>query len=220
MVALITPATPASSSSAGASEMKPAHDHRLESVSPPRIGPEARPRSGRRGRADLRLVVDNTSTGSSLIGGSSTGFDKAVGVVEQGGETALDHLMALLARPISEVLPRWPAARGVDYSVGLILLVALLPIVAVLGIGLVPGAGGDDGGAVPIASASSLSSPAADGELRVVVVQPGDTLWSIAGELAPGEDPRHLVSVLGEANGGDQLQVGQRLVVPDGALGS
>jgi Tfp pilus assembly protein FimV len=47
------------------------------------------------------------------------------------------------------------------------------------------------------------------------VVQPGDTLWSIARQVAPGRDPRPVVDALVEANdlhGG--LQVGQELTVP------
>ena len=46
------------------------------------------------------------------------------------------------------------------------------------------------------------------------VVQPGDTLWSIARQVAPGRDPRPVVDALVEANdlhGG--LQAGQELVV-------
>jgi Tfp pilus assembly protein FimV len=46
------------------------------------------------------------------------------------------------------------------------------------------------------------------------VVQPGDTLWSIAAELAPDVDPRATVDRLVEANGNEPLQVGQRLVMP------
>ena len=47
------------------------------------------------------------------------------------------------------------------------------------------------------------------------VVEPGDTLWSIAGQVAPGRDPRPVVDGLIEANdlrGG--LQAGQELSIP------
>jgi Tfp pilus assembly protein FimV len=47
------------------------------------------------------------------------------------------------------------------------------------------------------------------------VVEPGDTLWSIARRVAPGRDPRPVVDGLIEANdvrGG--LQAGQELSVP------
>ena len=45
------------------------------------------------------------------------------------------------------------------------------------------------------------------------VVEPGDTVWSIAESLAPDADPRPLVDVIVEANGGARLDVGQRLVL-------
>jgi Tfp pilus assembly protein FimV len=47
------------------------------------------------------------------------------------------------------------------------------------------------------------------------VVEPGDTLWSIARRVAPGQDPRPVVDGLIKANdlhGG--LQAGQELSVP------
>jgi len=47
------------------------------------------------------------------------------------------------------------------------------------------------------------------------VVQPGDSLWSIARRVAPGQDPRPVVDGLIEANdvrGG--LQTGQELSIP------
>ena len=45
------------------------------------------------------------------------------------------------------------------------------------------------------------------------VVQPGDTLWSIARSLQPDGDVRALVDALAELNPGP-LQVGDRIVVP------
>ncbi len=48
------------------------------------------------------------------------------------------------------------------------------------------------------------------------LVRSGDTLWSIARHLSPGEDPRPFVDALAEANGVDpgSLVPGQALVVP------
>jgi len=46
------------------------------------------------------------------------------------------------------------------------------------------------------------------------VVQPGDTLWSIARSLQPDGDVRPLVHGLTAANGGAALAVGQVLMVP------
>ena len=63
------------------------------------------------------------------------------------------------------------------------------------------------------------SGPAA-GELDLrpvarheVVVQPGDTVWSIASGLAGGDDVRPVVDAIVAANGGAELVVGQRLAV-------
>ena len=43
------------------------------------------------------------------------------------------------------------------------------------------------------------------------VVQPGDTLWSIATRLDPQGDPRPVVDRLAAANGGSTILVGQRI---------
>ncbi|MCZ2840037.1 LysM peptidoglycan-binding domain-containing protein [Modestobacter sp. VKM Ac-2985] len=49
-----------------------------------------------------------------------------------------------------------------------------------------------------------------------IVVQPGDTLWSIAGEVAPEEDRRAVVDALLDVNGlsGVDLVPGQVLALP------
>jgi hypothetical protein len=48
----------------------------------------------------------------------------------------------------------------------------------------------------------------------VYVVQPGDTLWSIAERVAPDADRREVVSRLGDAAGGSDLVPGQRIELP------
>lgn len=50
------------------------------------------------------------------------------------------------------------------------------------------------------------------------VVRDGDTLWSIASKLAPGEDLRPVVDAIAAANGVDAgaLVPGQALVIPAG----
>lgn len=62
-----------------------------------------------------------------------------------------------------------------------------------------------EGGGAPTAPAS-------------VVVQPGDTLWQIAAEASPAEDPLVVVNRIRQANGLDRsaLQPGQLLVLPAG----
>jgi LysM repeat protein len=48
---------------------------------------------------------------------------------------------------------------------------------------------------------------------RLVVVQPGDTLWSIARSLQPAGDVRQLVDELAQRAGGSGVQAGQRIDV-------
>ena len=59
-------------------------------------------------------------------------------------------------------------------------------------------------------SAATAARQAASG----YVVQPGDTLWSIARRLQPDGDVRPLVDQLVDLNGGTDLAVGQRLPIP------
>jgi hypothetical protein len=47
-----------------------------------------------------------------------------------------------------------------------------------------------------------------------VVVEPGDSLWSIAQRVAPGHDPRPIVDAIADARGSAALQVGETLTVP------
>ena len=61
------------------------------------------------------------------------------------------------------------------------------------------------------------SAEAADpAAVQVVVVQPGETLWSIARDLAPEADPRSTVDALKSVNGLEDAVVvpGQALTVP------
>ena len=56
--------------------------------------------------------------------------------------------------------------------------------------------------------------PAAAIVQRVVVVKPGETLWSIAEAVDPHGDVRPLVARLFAEVGGRPLQVGERVAVP------
>jgi len=72
-------------------------------------------------------------------------------------------------------------------------------------------------GAVALAGVGLAS--AVHGDTRpatTVVVQPGDTLWSIASEHYPADDVRIRVQDIEQANGlqGSQLEVGQSLRLP------
>ena len=64
-----------------------------------------------------------------------------------------------------------------------------------------------DGTPDPVAGSSAAAA-------EVHVVQPGDTLWSIARSLEPEGDVRLVVDRLVDLNGGAPITVGQQLVLP------
>ncbi len=61
---------------------------------------------------------------------------------------------------------------------------------------------------VPSSAATAAAPPAA---AEAYVVQPGDTLWDIAAQVAPGRDPRPVVDELADRAGSPALQAGQRI---------
>jgi len=61
---------------------------------------------------------------------------------------------------------------------------------------------------------SSLAASERLPHVTSVVVQPGDSLWSIAERVAPGHDPRAVVDALARALGSSQLYAGETLAVP------
>ena len=95
----------------------------------------------------------------------------------------------------------WGQADSVGRAVAALLLLALLwAVVAV--------AGDVFGGSSNEAGASQA--------LTTRVVVPGDTWWSLANELDRPGDIRDTVASLVELNDGEQLLVGQRVVLPAG----
>jgi Tfp pilus assembly protein FimV len=58
------------------------------------------------------------------------------------------------------------------------------------------------------------SAPERGPDPAVYVVQPGDTLWSIARRVRPEGDIRRLVERLEQANGGARVRIGDRVAVP------
>lgn len=63
---------------------------------------------------------------------------------------------------------------------------------------------------------ASLETGASAASFETVTVASGDTLWSIAEEIAPAADPRDVVDALASLNAvdGAALRAGQRLAVP------
>ncbi len=58
---------------------------------------------------------------------------------------------------------------------------------------------------------SSLASPERRPHVRTVVVAPGDSLWSLAGRLAPQRDPRSVVDAIADARGTSTVSPGETI---------
>jgi LysM repeat protein len=69
-----------------------------------------------------------------------------------------------------------------------------------------------------ITSSGAASGTAQQVPVQYVTVAPGDTLWSIAGEVAPDADPRDTLAEIIELNALDasSIRAGQRIAVPLG----
>jgi hypothetical protein len=87
--------------------------------------------------------------------------------------------------------------------------VVLLLVFVAVGVTLMMALSGLVGGA---AAGTSPSRPVT----RTVVVQPGQTLWSIAGEVAPGVDRRDTIARIVELNAlpSTDVSAGARIAVP------
>ena len=116
------------------------------------------------------------------------------------------------SRPVLVVLPpvTRPGARiyrrrrlaVVGAALSLLLLPALVMVAAGTSTTVTPAST-----PAPAPAVAPLSS--------VYVVQPGDTLWSIAHQIEPHADPRDVVDRLVDLNGSGALQPGQRLRLTD-----
>ncbi len=136
--------------------------------------------------------------------------------------------------PVSRPVSRPAGARRAGRAQGLVLtargrrLVRTLVLgvaTAVLAVGLVlawvtlaasvaPGASAGDGRAGVVSGAGAHTV----GRTVQVVVAPGDTLWQLAEEHAPGRDPRSVVADVVALNdlGSTGVQAGTTLLVPVG----
>ena len=56
-----------------------------------------------------------------------------------------------------------------------------------------------------------LAAPERGPSVAEYVVAPGDSLWTVAGRLAPNEDPREVVDALVKARGNGPLLTGETL---------
>jgi len=91
-----------------------------------------------------------------------------------------------------------------------VLVVAVLVVLAVVGAVRLATAVSSVGGSSDPEPISTGRAPVAG---QTYVVRQGDTLWSIAEEIAPDSDPRPVVDALRDANGGATLEVGTRLML-------
>jgi len=66
------------------------------------------------------------------------------------------------------------------------------------------------------ASRAIASNEAGNADFGYVVVQPGDTLWSVATELDPSSDPRDIIAEIVRLNqlSGSDVQAGEAIAVP------
>ena len=112
------------------------------------------------------------------------------------------------------LLGGWPADRSQPSAAvrrwrAVLVLSAIAVCGTLLGAGSLAGAGQATELPTAVVPPAAAPSPA-----RVHVVQPGDTLWSVARSLQPEGDVRPLVARLRGASGGGPLVPGQRLRLP------
>ncbi len=89
-------------------------------------------------------------------------------------------------------------------------LAGLAAVPAVIAVGIAVLSGGS--------ALASREDGALAGQFTSVVVGAGDSLWSIAEEVAPTADPRDVVDAIVRLNAleGGHISAGQRLAVPSG----
>jgi hypothetical protein len=125
------------------------------------------------------------------------------------------HLRALAPGEV-QMLPGTDRLVGGPSGTEIVAAVAVAVIVAVLALSVARPLQGSPPGTSwsAIQQAARVEVPPIEPGDSIITVQPGDTLWAIAGEVAADLDRRQAVQMLAERNGGSSIQAGQALVVP------
>lgn len=84
-------------------------------------------------------------------------------------------------------------------------------LAVLLGAVIVVLAAGQAGAAL---GSSPLAAPGRPPSVVRYVVQSGDSLWTVAGHVAPNQDPREVVDALEQARHGKDLLIGETVVWP------
>lgn len=170
----------------------------------------------------------STTTQSRLAPAQTAGAPGSAPAVARGhlrlvppveGDVAAARARARAAHPagkglmgrasVPAVRPARPAPLRITPRGRLVLralvVVVMLVVMAVAGLALARGASAADG-------------PAPRVVVHTHVVLPGETLWGIARQVAPGEDPRNVVARIVEFNAlpSVTVQAGQTLALPPG----
>ena len=121
----------------------------------------------------------------------------------------LASVESLPLRSVPRALPDRPTRIRRRRLLALLMAVAMIGAAATAGRALL-----DAATSVEPSSPQPVEVPAQPPAVgQTYVVKPGDTLWSIAAVIAPDADPRPVVDALRNANGGPDLQVGERLII-------
>jgi Tfp pilus assembly protein FimV len=131
------------------------------------------------------------------------------GAVSRPQPVDLARVEPLHFRSAARTLPDRPTRVRRRRLAALLLTLALIGAIATAGRALISAASSVEPSS-PQPVEATLLSPAVG---ETYVVKPGDTLWSIASAIAPNSDPRPVVDALRAANGGPDIQVGQRLTI-------
>lgn len=173
---------------------------------------------GRLERPSLRVVAPPGSRPAAVpttvlplraprSGAPATGRVVRPGSAVRSSTVARPRAAARLAPEPLDVRPRRSGGAR-------LVVVACLAVVALTGVtALAVGGPAPAPASVAAPAATPAATPVASQVGDVWVVQPGDSLWSIAAAVAPDADLRPVVDELARRTGGGSLQPGQRIGV-------